>query len=74
MHITTETNVVNSAKRYYTVEKQNYNFQVPSNRIVECAADCGDLTYYDPTPGSDTHYSYSFRDLSFQKHGCGRDS
>lgn len=46
----------NSSQRsdgYYTVGMQDYNFQVPDNRIVGCAADCGDLTYPDPTPGSD---------------------
>lgn len=32
---------------------QDYNFQVPDNRIIGCAADCGDQTYPDPTPGSD---------------------
>ena len=50
------TNVPNSPQRsdgYYTVGMQDYNFQVPNNQIVGCAAGCGDLTYPDPTPGSD---------------------
>ncbi|CAF9930737.1 hypothetical protein IMSHALPRED_008265 [Imshaugia aleurites] len=50
------TNVPNSSQRsdgYYTVGMQDYNFQVPDNRIVGCGAYCGDLTYPDPTPGSD---------------------
>lgn len=38
---------------YYTVGMQDFSFQVPDNRIIGCAADCGDLTYPDPTPGSD---------------------
>ena len=54
--ITSGTNVPNSSQRsdgYYTVGMQDFNFQIPDNRIVGCAADCGDLTYPDPTPGSD---------------------
>ncbi|KAM0802055.1 hypothetical protein BDR22DRAFT_971525 [Usnea florida] len=50
------TNVPNSPQRsdgYYTVGMQDFNFQVPNNQIVGCAAGCGDLTYPDPTPGSD---------------------
>ena len=46
----------NSPKRpdgYYTVGMQDINFQVPDNRIIGCAADCGDQTYPDPTLGSD---------------------
>ena len=54
--MSTGTNVPDSSQRsdgYYTVGMQDYNFQVPDNRIVGCAADCGDLAYPDPTPGSD---------------------
>ena len=50
------TNVPNSAARsdgYYTVGMQDYSFQVPDNRIIGCAAGCGDTQYPDPIPGSD---------------------
>lgn len=50
------TNVPNSAQRsdgYFTVGMQDISFQVPDNRIVGCAAKCGDTRYPDPQPGSD---------------------
>lgn len=53
---TSGTNVPNSARRsdgYYTVGMQDINFQVPDNRIIGCAAKCGDTQYPDPQPGSD---------------------
>ncbi len=47
------TNVPNSSQRsdgYYTVGMQDINFNVPDNRIIGCAAKCGDQNYPDPIP------------------------
>ena len=46
----------NSPKRpdgHYTAGMLDVSFQIPNNRIVGSAADCGALTYPDPTPSSD---------------------
>ena len=37
---------------YYTVGMQDFQFQVPDNRIIGCAADCGDSVYPDLLPGN----------------------
>ena len=38
---------------YYTVGMQDFRFEVPDNRMVGCAAKCGDIKYPNPTPGDD---------------------
>lgn len=56
------TNVPNSSQRsdgYYTVGMQDINFNMPDNRIIGCAAACGDLTYPDAIPGPDSPISIS---------------
>ncbi len=38
---------------------QDINFNMPDNRIIGCAAACGDLTYPDAIPGPDSPISIS---------------